>query len=392
MQKVKILLVLLIVTIVGFFYNVKSTRAQGYCAGDWVCECPGGVNPVTGYCTLWECVCDDGGGVGCECPSGYSCDRFGGCNRIEDGGGGGGGGGGWSYPTCGGQVLKCGNDPNVYVGGGGGETNNSDLAHCEFRADCGNDYFPSVFSVTECDGKPSKGICQINCDCCNAGDDYVKSTTTGSNYTREIGCNSFVSSLYCSDWDDIFVSRSVGTGTGVCYKGCDGEVDPETGKCYGQKYTVYNDIVTCTSVTTTWSCVPTCTATSPSTPTLLSPSNGASVSSTNVSLIWNNLTQTWGDSCTTNNNQFEVYIGTSPASLALMGTVGSGTGSVAFSGTNGNTYYWRIRAKNGSLNTDSPIITAQDYPVAGQTVHEYTNAQRKFEYSRSFIRGRFWAS
>lgn len=102
-------------------------------------------------------------------------------------------------------------------------------------------------------------------------------------------------------------------------------------------------------------CVPNCTVTAPSTPTLLSPANGSTVSTANVSLVWNNTAQTWGNSCGINNNQFEIYVGTSPSSLALIGTVGSGTGSVAFSGTSGNTYHWKIRAKNGASNTDSPV-------------------------------------
>lgn len=102
-------------------------------------------------------------------------------------------------------------------------------------------------------------------------------------------------------------------------------------------------------------CQQNCTATAPSTPTLLSPSNGGVISTTNVSLMWNNTSQTWGTACSTQNNQFRVFIGTSPSALALLGTVGSGTGSVAFSGSTGQTYYWQIRATNGRLTTSSPV-------------------------------------
>lgn len=363
-----------------FFYS-KQVSAQQCINGGVTC-CVEGTGP-NGYrdpCAYsYPGSCDSSCSPTCDGP-GSSC-------YIDDTTPGG-GGGGYQYPTCGGsQVLKCGSDPNVYLIGVGGETNNSDLAQCEFRPTCGDDYFPSIFSVTGCDGKPDKGVCQINCDCCNAGDDYVKSTTTGSNYTREINCNSSIPSLYCNEWDDIFVSRSRGTGAGICYKGCDGEEDPETGKCDGTKYTVYNDIVTCTSVTTSWSCVPTCTSTAPSTPTLLSPANSSTVSTANISLVWNNLSQTWGAGCPTNTNQFEVYIGTSPTSLALMGTVASGTGSTAFSGTADTTYYWKVRAKNGSANTDSAVwsFTINEGPwwqVKDGDVT--TNGVRGFESATAF--------
>lgn len=133
-----------------------------------------------------------------------------------------------------------------------------------------------------------------------------------------------IPSLYCNDWDDTFVSRSYGTGAGNCYCNCENE-DGCGANCTRGGNWVKNDIITCTSKTTTWSCVPTCTATSPSTPTLISPSNGSTISSTSVTLAWSNTGQTWGTACGSQNNQFRVYIGTSPSSLGLLGTVGSGT-------------------------------------------------------------------
>lgn len=87
----------------------------------------------------------------------------------------------------------------------------------------------------------------------------------------------------------------------------------------------------------TYACVNLCTSTSPSTPTLLSPADSSTVSTESTSLMWNNLSQTWGTGCPTNNNQFEIYVGTNPASLGLLATVGSGVGSVPFTGTSGQT-------------------------------------------------------
>ncbi len=107
----------------------------------------------------------------------------------------------------------------------------------------------------------------------------------------------------------------------------------------------------------TYACVPTCSAVAPSTPTLLSPSNGGTVSTGTVSLTWDATNQDWGTSCVANSNSFEIYIGTSQNSLSLIGTKASGTGnSVSFSaGSSGTTYYWKVRAKNGSLQTDSNV-------------------------------------
>jgi hypothetical protein len=336
MGRIKILLFFLLF-LLGLLFPLSSNAQE--CSSTNPCEVPetdpqgcigGSASCDNGVCNVtWECnnnsacwsdwspsPCTSGEYQTRECYSVY---------QIQNCGGGGGGGGAYQYPTCeGSQVLKCGNDPVLYLSGGGGETNDANLASCSYKIGCGDSYFPSAFTETGCDGKETKGQCQTNCDCCNAGENYVKSTVTGSNYTREVSCHSSITSLYCNDWDDTFVSRSYGTGAGNCYCICENE-DGCGANCTRGGNWVKNDIITCTSKTTTWSCVPTCTATSPSTPTLISPSNGSTISSTSVTLAWSNTGQTWGTACGSQNNQFRVYIGTSPSSLGLLGTVGSGT-------------------------------------------------------------------
>ena len=313
---------IILFSFVLLFFSLSSSVSAQTC----FCQDPSGDSGNWVYCEPdlttpgnYTCQSTGSGGSGAhEC-----CDSCGGsCDAPTTGGGG---GGAYQYPTCGGsQVLKCGSDPVLYLSGGGGETNDANLASCSYKIGCGDSYFPSAFTETGCDGVESKGQCQTNCGCCNASDNYTKSTVTGSNYTREVSCFLSIPSLYCNDWDDTFVSRSYGTGAGNCYCNCENE-DGCGANCTRGGNWVKNDIITCTSKTTTWSCVPTCTATSPSTPTLISPSNGSTISSTSVTLAWDNAGQTWGTACGSQNNQFRVYIGTSPSSLGLLGTVGSGT-------------------------------------------------------------------
>lgn len=244
--------------------------------GDHVCSysCPcgsGGGTCDAGYYRCNTGCCQVGTGDGCEC--GTKAD--GSCNPC-----GGGGGGAYGYPTCGGsQVLKCGNDPVLYLGGGGGNTNDVNLASCAYRGTCGDSYFPSVFTETGCDGKETKGQCQTNCGCCEAGDNYTKSTVTGSNYTREVSCFLSIPSLYCNDWDDTFVSRSYGTGAGNCYCNCENE-DGCGANCTRGGNWVKNDMITCASKTTTWSCVDACASTAP---TNLSVAQGASATAATLS-------------------------------------------------------------------------------------------------------------
>lgn len=98
-------------------------------------------------------------------------------------------------------------------------------------------------------------------------------------------------------------------------------------------------------------CVENCSPTAPGIPSLLSPANDSVVSTTNPTLSWSSTG--WGTTCTTTNNQFTIYIGTNPSSLAFLGTVNSSTTNISFSGSNGQTYYWKVRASNGEASRDS---------------------------------------
>lgn len=271
-------------------------------------------------------------------------------------------GGGYQFPTCGGgTVLKCGT-PSLFVTSSG-LTRDSNLAQCLNKISCGDDYFPSVFTVTGCGNNENKGICQDNCGCCAPGDDYVATQISGTAYNKEIDCRTPQDNpntrnddyINCGgDWDDIFISRRVGQGTGECYCDCP---DPDGwcgARCQLNGGTIIkNDIVRCRTVTTTWSCQSSCTQQAPSAPTLASPANGAVVSSASVLLDWNAISS-WGQACPTATNQYRVRIGTTNPP-PLYTSVNQNTTEYQFTGIPGTTYYWQIVSDNGPLTSPSEV-------------------------------------
>ncbi|MFM8875416.1 MAG: hypothetical protein ACKOGC_05025, partial [Anaerolineae bacterium] len=83
------------------------------------------------------------------------------------------------------------------------------------------------------------------------------------------------------------------TGTwsmGYCYQG-NLQGTPVSG---GRKTWCYLDLTCQPPDLVSCSCQPTCSATAPSVPALLSPANGASVTTEIISLVWNDTTQDWG--------------------------------------------------------------------------------------------------
>lgn len=114
--------------------------------------------------------------------------------------------------------------------------------------------------------------------------------------------------------------------------------------------------ISCRTVTRVCSCVPNCSVVAPSVPTLTSPANGASITSTQNSLTWDISSQTWGDNCNARStNSYSIYVGPNPASLSLYGTTSGSTGSITHNGVSGNNYCWRVRANNGAATTDSAV-------------------------------------
>ena len=116
---------------------------------------------------------------------------------------------------------------------------------------------------------------------------------------------------------------------------------------------------------TTYECVPTCAAENPSVPALVSPLDGADVSGTNATLDWNGVAS-WGVACT-ENHQYQVIVDTNPAPTTIYSTVGEGVTLDVFTGTVGQTYYWKVRAHNGTVYTDSEVrsFTLVDNVITG---------------------------
>lgn len=123
-----------------------------------------------------------------------------------------------------------------------------------------------------------------------------------------------------------------------------------------------------TSTTYTYSCTPVCTA--PSTPTISTPDDGSSLTSTTVSLQWDAVT--WGTGACT--NQYKIYVGTTNPPTTLQATVDSNTTSTNFTGTRGTTYYWYVQATNGLSNVNSAVrsFTILNNQITG-TIYLDTN-------------------
>lgn len=98
-----------------------------------------------------------------------------------------------------------------------------------------------------------------------------------------------------------------------------------------------------------------CTPTAPSAPALVAPSNGATVASAGTTLDWNPVSS-WGDGCG-GSNTYRVYMEANDSTPDILvatktsGITAHATGAL----TSGVTYYWKIRADNGSLFTDSVV-------------------------------------
>lgn len=97
-------------------------------------------------------------------------------------------------------------------------------------------------------------------------------------------------------------------------------------------------------------CVANCTVGAPTVPTNLFPANGSVTTNSNISLSWSP-PSSWGKGCPSNTDTFDVYIGlgtTGDTVLYAANGIKSITSIPVDLGTQYGTYYWRVKAKNGS--------------------------------------------
>lgn len=131
---------------------------------------------------------------------------------------------------------------------------------------------------------------------------------------------------------------------GACSEPCDGGTQSRTNDCGTTQNRACNT-------------QPCCTATDPSVPVLVSPSNDSHLDVDSVTLDWDPVSA-WGVGCPSNTNEYRIYVeagDTTPD--VLVDTVGSATTSYDFTLTPNLQYYWQIVATNGSNTVSSAIWT-----------------------------------
>ena len=320
----KIILGIFIVLGLSFF-GVQSAQAGG----------------CIGTCSDWQCTSypDGSGGYYSDCT----------CNDILVSGG--------QQAAC--TAVSCGTGTyvcNTGCCGVGGS--------CSTNADCDGG----------CCGGGSCGKCSGGGSCdwvkrnCPPG--YVKNTTgTFSDYCGIItGC------------------PAPGTAQSKIAPGCGGTYCAERGTCYFTPSGVEKCPCTewlyrrqtirtygCTPIAST---PPPCSATAPAVPTLSSPTNGISLAVEDVTLLWNSMS-IWGTGCPANDNELQVFVSTTnpPPTTTPYSILAATDTTEMFTGAYGTTYYWMVRASNGSLFTDSAVrsFTILDNEISGTIYYDPNN-------------------
>lgn len=209
MQKI----VVAFVIFVSWWLMVGATppgaRADDYCSGNWSCVCSK-PDPVTKVCDgMWVCECDEAGeDLTCECPPGYSCDRFGECHEMGSGDGGGGGGG------IALQYCPSGTQP---TGGVGYLPGTADMS-CRSAANC-DQYFPVRHGPNAECSKESQGSCEIAQLCCAPGqavecggivstDEALSTDVKWDGYSKCPGVGTRVAGTFSLDSSSVYCRRN----------------------------------------------------------------------------------------------------------------------------------------------------------------------------------------
>ena len=278
--------------------------------------------------------------------------------------------GGWEA-SCPGPVNCTEVDPNNYTDSNRGGFKFDD------RCDLGN----AASQWRTCDNVGLDDNDQIIYDCywtyrvyscCPAGT-AVQCSIVNRNTTYQAGSP--------EDGYDIFIGTAQVVTNQVWGKVGDHCVYEEDGVCfeyendYGWIYTygttnVYRDY------DQVCSCVSNCTSVAPTAPTLNTPANAAQLSDTTVGLVWSAPTS-WGTGCPSTTRSYTLYLGTTnPPTTAALSNVSESVTSITMNGlTRGTTYYWYVRASNGSATANSVVrsFTILNNQITGQVFYDPNN-------------------
>ncbi len=178
--------------------------------------------------------------------------------------------------------------------------------------------------------------------CCNA---CQGGAGCGGNPTVQNGCQPYGLRLVCGTPPVLGCRLSQGGCWGNWATGRVGQPtgdDCNTDHPLSPKHTECQENCWCESL---W----TCANSPPAAPTLVSPAEGAKLSTTSVNLLWN-APSSWGTACSGANNQYSVYVAWPSTLLA---TLPAGTTATTFTGTRGTDYAWEVTANNGQLAAGS---------------------------------------
>lgn len=245
----------------------------------------------------------------------------------------------YNCTTDGSGVTSCYNHEyqcDTPCAGGGGSSGGSCSAECRAGTTCGSGY-TSASGCGPIDATHPNSGCRSTQACC-----------------RATSCSGSSTSLDCG-WE--YACRAAGS----CNSGgWDGQVS--TSNCGGCP-SVNNPRHCCRREV----CQVVCNGAGPLNPQLLSPLDDSLTPNTAVNLSW--IVPGWGDNCASNTtNVSEVYIDECSAtgdpvdpsttidySVNAPSGTGLSAGNMTFNGVNGRTYCWRVRANNGSRQSEYSI-------------------------------------
>lgn len=266
---------------------------------------------------------------------------------------------------CEADTGQCGGEATGCPAGASLQCLNPPVTVCTNVQSCGARFPSQITGGSGSCTSETHITCQVNCACCPTG----SSLATGSTYQ-----NVTWSTLDDDGWRPRFCQDT--NSPPACPEG--GEIQScnvdMACRASGSSTSCPN-YVTCIR----YMCEPVCVTTAPTAPTLSLPGDGATLSSTNVTLMWNAATD-WGNTCSSpRSNQYSIRVGTE-ADLLSNYQIFSTEEEVrdkTFTGVSGTTYYWAVWAGNGvhwSAKSPTWSFTLSGTTVTGTVYDDQNNS------------------